>query len=108
MRRCPLACRLPALTLASALAQSASRRWASSRKALPSGVRLIRRVVRTSSLTPRRASRPSMRRPITAGATPSDSAAAVKLPLVAAATKVSICLRRSMARLDLCAKVTNQ
>ena len=41
MRRCPLAFTPPALTLASALAQSASRRWQSSRKALPSCVRLM-------------------------------------------------------------------
>ena len=82
MRRWPLALTPPALTLASALARSASRRWQSSRKALPSWVSVMRRVVRTSSLTPSRSSSASMRRPITAGATPSAWAAAVRLPLV--------------------------
>ena len=79
-RRCPLALTPPALTLASALARSASRRWASSKKAVPSWVRLIRRVVRTSSFTPKRSSSASMRRPMTAGAMPSARAAAVRLP----------------------------
>ena len=96
-RKYPLAFTPPALTLASALARSANRRWQSSRKALPSWVSVILRVVRTSSFTPRRSSRASMRRPITAGATPSALAAAVRLPRAATATKDSICLRRSMA-----------
>jgi hypothetical protein len=37
-----------------------------------------------------------MRRPTTAGATPSASAAAVKLPLAATAANDSICFKRSM------------
>ena len=97
MRRWPLAFTPPALTLASAFARSASRRWQSSRKALPSCVSVMRRVVRTSSFTPRRSSSASMRRPITAGATPSACAAAVRLPLVATAAKDSICFSRAMA-----------
>ena len=53
-----------------------------------------------------------MRRPITAGATPSALAAAVRLPLVATATKDSICLSWSMRRImrvpiDSAAGVTN-
>jgi DNA-binding transcriptional LysR family regulator len=55
------------------------------------------RVVRTSSFTPSLSSRPSMRLPMTAGATPSACAEAVRLPLVATATNDSICLSRSMA-----------
>jgi hypothetical protein len=41
MRKWPLALTPPALTLASALARSASRRWQSSRKALPSWVSVM-------------------------------------------------------------------
>ena len=96
-RRWPLAFTPPALTLASALARSVSRRWQSSRNALPSCVRVMRRVVRTSNFTPRRSSRASMRRPITAGATPSARAVAVRLPLVATVTKDSSCLSLSMS-----------
>ena len=59
---------------------------------------VMRRVVRSSSLTPSRASRPSMRRPMTAGATPSAWAAAVRLPLAATATNDSICFSRSIRR----------
>ena len=59
----------------------------------------MRRVVRTSSFTPSRSSSASMWRPITAGATPSLLATAVRLPLFATATNDSICLSRSM-RLD--------
>ena len=98
MRRCPLALTPPADTLASALATSISKRWQSSRKALPSWVSEIRRVVRTSSLTPRRSSSASSRRPMMAGATPSALAAAVRLPRVATETKDSICLSLLMAR----------
>ena len=97
MRKWPLALTPPAETLASALAKSASRRWQSSRKALPSCVSVMRRVVRNSSLTPRRCSSASRRRPMIAGATSSARAAAVKLPRVATATKVSICLSLAMA-----------
>src|SRR5256885_1534398 len=50
MRRWPVALTPPALTLASALDTSDSRRWQSSRKALPSCVREMRRVVRTMSI----------------------------------------------------------
>jgi hypothetical protein len=66
---------------------------------LPSGVSVSRRVVRSSSLTPSRASSASSRRPMTAGATPSAWAAAVRLPLAATRTKDSICLSLSMPRL---------
>ena len=57
---------------------------------------VILRVVRTSSFTPKRSSSASMRRPITAGATPSAAAVAVRLPLAATATKDSICLSLGM------------
>src|SRR5690606_23699241 len=73
-------------------------RWASSRKALPSEVRDMLRVERTSSLMPKRASRALMRRPIMAGATPSWRAAAERLPSVATATKLSSCLKRLIPR----------
>src|SRR5690606_20976501 len=99
-RRWPLALMPPSETEASAFWKSFRIRWQSSRKALPSKVRVIRRVVRTSSFTPRRSSSASMRRPITAGATPSACAAADRLPRVATATKVSSCLKRSMPRLS--------
>jgi hypothetical protein len=56
----------------------------------------MRRVVRTSNFTPSLSSSASIRRPITAGATPSALAAAVKLPLVATDAKDSICLSLSM------------
>jgi len=78
------------MTLASAVSNSPMTRWQSSRKALPSWVSVMRRVVRVISFTPRRASSASMRRPMTAGATPSCWAAAVRLPRVATDTKVSI------------------
>ena len=95
-RKWPLARTPPADTLASALATSASRRWQSSRKAAPSCVRLMRRVVRTRSLTPRCSSSASSRRPMMAGATPSARAAAVRLPRVATDTKDSKALSLSM------------
>src|SRR6185369_7363145 len=103
MRKWPLAFTPPALTLASALPRSASRRWQSSRKALPSWVSVMRRVVRTSSFTPRRSSSASRRRPMIAGATPSALAAAVRLPLEATETKDSSCLSLSIER-RLCAR----
>ena len=96
MRKCPLAFTPPAETLASALARSDSKRWQSSKNALPSWVSAMRRVVRTSSLTPRRASSASRRRPMMAGATPSALAAAVRPPRVATETKDSSCLSLSM------------
>ena len=96
MRKCPLAFTPPSLTLASALAKSMSKRWQSSKNAEPSWVRPMRRVVRTKSLTPKRDSSASSRRPMTAGATPSARAAPIKLPREATATKVSSCLSLSM------------
>jgi hypothetical protein len=96
MRKWPLAFTPPSLTLASALAMSARMRWQSSRKALPSCVSVMRRVVRMKTFTPSRSSSASMRRPITAGATPSSAATAVRLPLAATATKDSICFNLSM------------
>ena len=96
MRKWPLAFTPPALTLASALAKSASKRWQSSKKALPSWVSVMRLVVRTKSLTPKCASSASTRLPTTTGVAFSAIAAAVRLPRVATATKVSMCLRRSM------------
>ncbi len=66
-RRWPLALTPPAETLASALCRSLKMRWQSSRKAEPSNVSVILRVVRTSSLTPSRSSSASMRRPMIAG-----------------------------------------
>ena len=57
----------------------------------------MRRVVRTSSFTPRCSSSASSRRLTTAGATPSARAAALRLPRVATETKVSKTLSLSMA-----------
>ena len=96
MRKCPVALTPPSDTLASALATSDSRRWQSSRNALPSCVRLMRRVVRTSSFTPRCSSSASSRRPMMAGATPSALAAAVRLPRTATDTNDSKALSLSM------------
>jgi hypothetical protein len=62
-------------------------RWHSSRNDWPSKVNDKRRVVRSNSFTPRRASSASSRRPITAGVTPSIRAAAERLPRVAELTK---------------------
>ena len=90
---CPLALTPPRLTEASALARSLRMRWQSSRKALPSKVRLSLRVVRSSNLTPRRSSSASMRRPIIAGVTPSARAAADRLPRLATLTKAVISLK---------------
>ena len=59
----------------------------------------MRRVVRTISLTPKRSSSASMRRPMMAAATPSACAAAVRLPLAATEVKVSSCLNLSTAPL---------
>ncbi len=58
----------------------------------------MRRVVRTSSLTPRWASSASSLRPMMAGATPSALAAAVRLPRVATETNDSNALSLSMPR----------
>ena len=54
---------------------------------MPSWVSVMRRVVRTKSLTPKCDSKLSKRRPMIAGATPSALAAAVKLPFKATDTK---------------------
>src|SRR5690606_6963665 len=97
-RRCPEGRTLPCETRDSRSFSSRRMRWASSRKALPSEVRDMLRVERTSSLMPNRASRALMRRPIMAGATPSWRAAAERLPSVATATKLSSCLKRLIQR----------
>src|SRR5690606_3508512 len=86
----------PRLTEVSASCISRRIRWQSSRKALPSKVSVTRRVVRCSSFTPRRSSRASRRRDTTAGDMPSARAAALRLPRAATATKVAICLKRSI------------
>ena len=96
IRKWPLAFTPPSVTLASALATSARMRWHCSKNALPSWVRLIRRVVRSNSLTPKRSSSASSLRPMMAGATPSASAAAVRLPRVATDTNDSSCLNLLM------------
>ncbi len=90
--RWPLAWALRSETADSALSRSDKMRWQSSRKASPSLVSAILRVVRCKSFTPRRSSNASSRRPIMAGAIPSARAAADRLPLAATSTKVEICL----------------
>ena len=75
--------------------------WQSSRKAWPSKVSVSLRVVRMSSLTPRRASSASSRRPMMAGVTFSLRAAAERLPRVETFTNAEICLKVSMDSLLL-------
>ena len=75
-----------------------------SKNALPSCVRVMRRVVRTRSLTPRCSSSASRRRPMMAGATPSALAAAVRLPLVATETNDSKAFNLSINSTQMCKK----
>jgi hypothetical protein len=70
----------------------------------PSSVSASLRVVRCSSLTPRRLSSASRRRPIMAGAMPSARAAADRLPRATTSTKVEICLNCPTCRPVICDK----